>query len=195
VIFLSSTNRSKARDNHIADYYITPISDIKVFLESFRKIDNMDYDKYKILDSCAGGDEINPMSYPEALKDFTTNEIETIDIREDSRANVVGDYLNIKCDNMYDMIITNPPFKISIDVLKKALDDVKTGGYVIMLLRLNYLESASRKKFWEDNMCKYIFLHHKRMSFTQDGKSDSVCHAHFVWQKGYKKNHCKTFII
>ena len=35
---LSSTNRSNARDEHIADYYVTPISDIELFLKSFQKV-------------------------------------------------------------------------------------------------------------------------------------------------------------
>lgn len=35
---MSSTNRSNARDEHIADYYVTPISDIELFLKSFQKV-------------------------------------------------------------------------------------------------------------------------------------------------------------
>ncbi|HBF3986180.1 TPA: hypothetical protein KOD80_004273 [Clostridioides difficile] len=34
-------------------------------------------------------------------------------------------------------------------------------------------------------MPKYIFVHNRRMSFTDDGKTDSIEYAHFVWQKGY----------
>ena len=32
-------------------------------------------------------------------------------------------------------------------------------------------------------MPKYIFVHHQRMSFTEDKKTDSIEYAHFVWQK------------
>mgnify|MGYP000076700854 CR=1 len=34
---MSSTNRSKHRDGHISDYYVTPQDQIKIFLNEFIK--------------------------------------------------------------------------------------------------------------------------------------------------------------
>ena len=34
---MSSTNRSNARKEHVADYYVTPIQDIELFLKEFDK--------------------------------------------------------------------------------------------------------------------------------------------------------------
>ncbi|MDR2572280.1 MAG: hypothetical protein LBD23_18555 [Oscillospiraceae bacterium] len=65
---MSSTNRSTLRDAHISDYYITPVSDIQLFLREFKSIVNLDWSKCKILDPCAGGDSNHPMSYPVALR-------------------------------------------------------------------------------------------------------------------------------
>jgi hypothetical protein len=107
---------------------------------------------------------------------------------------IKADYLTFYSKYYYDMIITNPPFNIAIDIMNKALDDVGYGGFVIMLLRISILESKKRFEFWKNNMPKYIFLHHKRMSFTDNGKTDSDAYAHFVWQKGYVGD-TKLFVI
>lgn len=57
---MSSTNRSSARDAHIADYYVTPIKSISEFIQHFEN----DYGTLGsvLLDPCAGGDAHNQMS-------------------------------------------------------------------------------------------------------------------------------------
>lgn len=191
---MSSTNRSNSRDEHIADYYVTPIDKIEEFLQEFIKVEGDIFKDAKILDPCAGGDSLHEMSYPKALSPYIHN-IDTIDIRDDSLADIKGSYLDIDCKNKYDVIITNPPFNISLDIIKKALDDVKDNGYVIMLLRLNYFGSKARKPFWEDIMAKYTFVHSKRIGFTDNGKTDSIEYMHLVFQKGYNENCTRLYII
>lgn len=182
---MSSTNRSDARLKHIADYYVTPVNRIVDFLNEFNKCDDVFRNDVLILDPCAGGDDDNEMSYPVALKTLNPKlNIDTCDIREDSRSKIKGDYLKLNCKNKYDVIITNPPFNISLDIINKALSDVKEGGYVIMLLRLNYFGGKVRQGLFKKHMPKYCFVHSKRMSFTQNGKTDSIEYCHMVWKKG-----------
>jgi len=52
---MSSTNRSNARDEHIADYYVTPQKPIKEFLNKFCKEEhiNLSSQEHLILDPCA----------------------------------------------------------------------------------------------------------------------------------------------
>lgn len=188
---MSSTNRSNARDTHIADYYVTPIQPIKDFLGYMIAKNAHD----KILDPCAGGDINHDMSYPKALKELGMYNIDTIDIREDSLAETKGDYLQIDCKDKYNIIITNPPFNIALEIIKKALDDVKDKGWVIMLLRLNFFEGKSRKEFWDKYMPQYAFVHSKRMSFTDEGGTDSVAYMHCCWQKGNYPEFVKLKII
>lgn len=116
---MSSTNRNKASQRNIADYYRTPIDAISLFLKEFRNKVPLN-DDIKILDPCSGGDNEHPMAYPTALTKIGFEIIDTIDIREDSRAKVKGDYLQIDCKDKYDMIITNPPFNIALDIIKKS---------------------------------------------------------------------------
>ena len=51
---MSSTNRSNARKEHIADYYVTPIADIEKFFSALDNTITIDMDKCT-LDPSAGG--------------------------------------------------------------------------------------------------------------------------------------------
>ena len=192
---MSSTNRSKARDSHIADYYITPVTEIEKFLQEFEKIYGYHLCHGKILDPCAGGDGYHDMSYPVCLEKYNRNHIDTIDIRPDSKADIIGNYLEIDCSNKYDLIITNPPFNIALSIITKALDDVKPGGVVVMLEKLNFFGSIVRKPFWEEYMPEYCFVHHRRMSFIDKGGTDSIEYCHMVWRKGYNPEYTLVKII
>ena len=64
---MSSTNRGY--DRHKSDYYVTPVEQIKLFIEKFMDKEDID-DDIMILDPCAGGDEVNKMSYPSAMEVF-----------------------------------------------------------------------------------------------------------------------------
>lgn len=184
---MSSTNRSNVRELHRSDYYVTPTEQIVKFLNDFRKYEDIFVkSNVKVLDCCAGGDLKHLMSYPEALKQIGIYNVDTIDIREDSLADIKTDYLTFGCKNKYDVIITNPPFNIAESIIKKAIDDVRDCGWVIMLLRLNYFGSELRQNTWREIFPSYTFVDYKRMSFTDDKKTDSIEYAHFCFKKGYK---------
>ncbi len=195
---MSSTNRGYER--HKADFYVTPIHEIEKFLGEFIKVEgNIFENALNILDPCAGGADKYKMSYPNALSKFTDNFVMTVDIREDSKADLKGNYLTMEVSSKieWDLIITNPPFYNAIDIIKKALLDTVEGGYVIMLLRLNFFESKDRFSFWQENMPKYCFVHHKRMGFIpgEPNKTDSIAYCHCVWQKGHKPEFCQLKVI
>lgn len=221
---LSSTNRSNARKEHMSDYYVTPISDIELFLKEFDKRVDVDWNKINILDPCAGGNEeikdecgikelYHPMRYPTAIHNiFGECNISTMDIRKDSLACNQGDYLQIELETRPDLIITNPPFANAVQIIEKALDDIKDNGYVIMLLRLNFFGSKERKKFFENLMPEWCFVHHKRISFcdkkdgngyvqfdkngnAKHGSTDSIEYAHFVFRKNYNPEYTKLVVI
>ena len=203
---MSSTNRGYER--HKRDYYFTPVSEIENFLNDFLKYESNALDG-QIVDPCAGGDRTRDMSYPKAIKKVSNRweDILTIDIREDSKANVIRDYLEYNLLFEPDCIITNPPFRIAlgenynrftdrkIGIIEKALKDVRENGWVIMLLRLNFFGTQDRKTFWDKYMPKYVFVHHQRISFTGDGNTDSIEYAHFCWQKGNYPTESKLKVI
>ncbi len=125
---MSSTNRSNARDAHIADYYKTPLKPIEDFLTKFCYEENLKLENKKILDPCAWWDINNPMSYPTVLTKLWANNIKTNDIREDSPAEYHQDFLSSTLQNVYDIVITNPPFNIAQDIIEKALQVCNRGG-------------------------------------------------------------------
>lgn len=192
---MSSTNRGYNR--HKSDYYVTPISEIDKFLDKFIKVNDFEINKHVVLDPCAGGDENHVMSYPEALTnhELNTPRLYTSDIRKDSKADKIINYLEYETPDIIDVIITNPPFNIAENIIKKALDDVQEGGYVIMLLRLNYFGSKKRNKWLLQNTPNQCYIHAKRMSFTDNGSTDSIEYAHFVWQKGVDTDYTKTYLL
>ena len=154
----------------------------------------------KFLDPCAWWDEKHDMAYPSVLFEFWANHnnISTIDIREDSGAKYKADFLKDNRERMkdyYGIVISNPPFSDAQQFIEKSLECVKEWWFVIMLLRLNYFGSQARKKFRENNMPKYAFVHHKRIGFTDDGKTDSIEYMHCVREKWYKTDNTKLFII
>lgn len=195
--FCSSTNRSNSRDFHISDYYVTPTAPIEDFLMEFTKVSGVDINNCSILDPSAGGDENHDMSYPRAIHNLYGDSIviDTIDIRNDSKADIKADYLTSRIDKKYDLVIINPPFSLAKEIIEKALTQVKDGGWVIMLLRLNYFGGLSREEFWNKHMAKYAFVHRKRLSFTGDKKTDSIEYMHCCWHKGEAPEFCELKII
>lgn len=201
---MSSTNRGY--DRHKADYYITPQNVIRDFLNAFLFDLSQEKDcltliekpnKIKWFDPCAGGDTENEMSYPFVINEIFKPEcLDTMDIRQDSRASEISNYLQTDIKHKkYQVIITNPPFYLAKEIIEKALDDVDEGGVVIMLLRLNFFGSKERKKFLQENMPMFAYVHSKRIGFTNDGKTDSIEYMHAVWQKGNKPLFTKLRII
>lgn len=196
---MSSAGRSNHRDNHENDYYITPKWIIREFLDYFEKdVDVFKNDDILILDPCAGGDDNNDMAYPSVLKErgfVNSTNIITMDIRDDSKATLHADYLETLVNNTpIDVIITNPPFNLSEKIVQKALQDVRDGGYVIMLLRSSWLGTKKRNKFLLDNPPAYCYYHSRRACFTANGKNDSTEYAHFVWKKGFKPKYTKLIV-
>lgn len=205
---MSSTNRKNAKDRRISDYYVTPQSCIKDFLNEWLSDlrgefwDDKLYvgerpDRALWLDPCAGGDEKHKMSYPEVLKKMFGVDIDTIDIREDSLADIKEDFLKIKFNEKekFDVVITNPPFNLAQKIIEKSFECVKEGGYVVMLLRLNFFGSKARKPFWDMQLPVWSYVHHRRMSFTDDGNTDSIEYMHAVFVKGQSPSFTMLKII
>lgn len=201
---MSSTNRGSQRQEF--DYYVTPPDAIRTFLQHFTKhfSERLTAAPRRILDPCAGGNKTEvqwqykkdkvvtvpptEMSYPKVLQEFWSEaRIVTMDIREDSPAQLHGDFLTVDDDKLkalkLDMIITNPPFSLAEEIIRKALEVVHPGGFVIMLLRLNFFGSKKRKDFFDSFMPCRAYVHRERMNFVEGESGDSIEYMHAVWTK------------
>lgn len=73
------------------------------------------------------------------------------------------DYLSYVPPDRINVIITNPPFSLALDFLKKSLSEAEV---VIYLLRLNFLESMERHDFWKMNRPTHLFALSRRPIFV-----------------------------
>lgn len=211
---MSSTNRGSDRREHEADYYVAPKEPIRQVLEwmdgNWCLKGNLPKEFRRVLDPAAGG---NPetitmkdwgMPYPEVLEEFGISGVDTMDVRKDSKASAKGvDFTktDFKDSPEYDLVITNPPFNLAEDFIRKGWGVLKYGGVMIMLLRLNFLGGLKRKPLFDEMMPQWIFVHRKRICFTENMKylkrqTDSIEYAHFLWHKmDVSKNQPAQLII
>lgn len=110
---------------------------------------------------------------------------------EDRMNNEVLDFLT--CEDKWDGdIITNPPYSKGKEFVEKSLELIKDGGKVAMFLKLTFLEGQARRKLFEQNPPKTVYVFSKRQNCARNGDfstyktNSSICYAWFVWEKNYK---------
>lgn len=87
----------------------------------------------------------------------------------------------------YDAVITNPPYRFALQFVKKSLT---LAPVVCMFLRLSFLESARRRKFFKLHPPRYVCVFSERVPSSKDGifsptECSTVCYAWFIWEKNY----------
>lgn len=88
-------------------------------------------------------------------------------------------------------IVTNPPYKYAKAFVDKALNVIAEGHKAAMLLRIQFLESKSRRELFDRSPPKVVYVFSNRIACALNGKFDgaeknkAMCFAWFVWVKGY----------
>ena len=84
-------------------------------------------------------------------------------------------------------IITNPPYSCATKMVRKALSVVAEGYKVAMWLRIRYLESAERKRLFEEFPPVRVWISSRRIPCGKEGKfgASAQGYAWFIWQKGH----------
>jgi len=86
-----------------------------------------------------------------------------------------------------DNIVTNPPYKLALPFVKRALERSKKK--VAMLLRIQFLEGKERGEFFKENPPARVIVFSNRISCLKPGESkgtDAMCYCWFIWDKEYK---------
>lgn len=178
---MSSTKRNKAGfERAVFDYYPTPSWTVQRLLEKLNLPGGLWFEP------CAGDGAI-VRAVNEVRPDVVWNMNE---IQEPMQAKLEAlphqtltnlDYLKISTlPETPRVIITNPPFTLAMDFVKKSLEF--GADYVVFLLRLNFLASRARSEFMSTNTPD-VYVLSARPSFTHNGQGDSVDYAWFVWQR------------
>ena len=90
-------------------------------------------------------------------------------------------------------IITNPPYKYAKEFAEKALDLVADGCKVAMFLKIQFLEGKARRALFEKHPPQTVYVSSGRLKCAMNGdfekyaKSNAICYAWYVWQKGYPR--------
>lgn len=169
------------------DYYATDPKAEKQLFDNFainKRINSF-------LEPCVGGGNIAD----EVINILKPNTTKFIDIVDRGYPNTDAvDYLTYDSDEKFDLIMTNPPYSLGKEFVNKSMSMLNKDGYLIMFLKIQFLEGIKRKPMFDKYPPKYIYVFRKRMGtwrngeeFDDDGKhrSTTMCHAWFVWQDGF----------
>jgi hypothetical protein len=92
-------------------------------------------------------------------------------------------------------ILTNPPYKYAKEFVETALNKIEYGNYVIMFLKIQFLEGKARREMFKRYPPKYIYVFSERQNPLRNGSAldekgkkwnSTMCFAWFIWEKGFK---------
>lgn len=88
-------------------------------------------------------------------------------------------------------IVTNPPYKYAQEFVEHALNKIDEDRKVCMFLKVLFLETQSRRKLFDKEPPKTIYVSSSRINCAKNGdfktyNSSAIAYAWFVWIKGYK---------
>lgn len=95
-------------------------------------------------------------------------------------------------------IITNPPFKIAVEFVEKAMELLQEGKKAIFLLKIQFLETETRAKLFKQCGLKQVIVNSSRVCCAKNGDFElyfkkkgnkyiggTQCYCWFVFEKGY----------
>ena len=175
----SLSGTSTTRDRVENDYYATPP-------ESTLKLLEVEEFKGNVLEPCCGEGHISEVLKQEGYKVFSN------DLIDRGYGELHKDFLTEDFE-IYDNIITNPPFKYAKEFIEKSLK--VTTGKVAMFCKIQLLEGVSRYEMFQDTPLKTVYVFTKRQNPLRNGSpvdengkkwSSTMCFAWFVWEHGYE---------
>ena len=191
MIFIAKVKRGSmftggSSDNFIRekdDFYVTPPKTTRALLDIFPL-------EGSILEPACGDGRM-----AEVLKDYyPNNEIISTDLIDRGYGQGGIDFLTYDYGRKFDVVITNPPFKLAKEFVQKGLEI--SNDKVIMLLKIQFLESKSRKEFLENSPLKYVYVFSERQYTMKNGLElnpntgkpwcSPMMLCWMVWELGYK---------
>lgn len=155
----------------VNDFYPTPPELTEALLR------RLNWPRCLVAEPCAGNGAMSDVLKAHGFLVLTGD----IDSRFDVQYPAL-DYLSPVADTVYrdaHAVITNPPFKLAPQFVRKSLE---TAPRVAMLLRLSFLELCNNRKDIVPLLSRVIVL--PRVSFTGDGRKDNSACAWFIWEPG-----------
>lgn len=165
------------------DYYATNPKALEMLLSNFN------LPKGKTLEPCVGEGHL-----ARVLEKYGCD-VDCIDLVDRGYPNtIIHDFLTYRSSIKYNCVVTNPPYSLAEEFIRKSMSLLKPKGICCMFLKIQFLEGAKRKIFYEEYPPKYIYVFRNRMATWNNGKeldpkgkrwATTICHAWFVFEEGF----------
>jgi hypothetical protein len=91
----------------------------------------------------------------------------------------------------YGDIFTNPPFKLAEEFAYKGNELLTDNNLFGLFVKIQFLESKSRKELFEKYPPKYIYVYSERQQCSMNGdfenlKAKTQAYIWVIWEKDYK---------
>lgn len=184
LIMGAAINRKEDREEN--DYYKTDPKALEVFLDKLKE------DGIKLSENvwepacgdCGLSDVLNKRGYNVFSSDIVN--------RGSMLQHLTIDFFNMNEEWDGD-ILTNPPFKYAVEFIQHGLELVKDGRYVIMFLKIHFLETQDRyDRLFSKGGLRYVYLFSNRARTAMNGDFDKYRMASptfymwGIWEKGFK---------
>lgn len=170
-------------DRQKDDFYATDPKATKMCLSELKKY--YDTSLWDVWEPAAGMGHIS-----NTLKEEGINVAKESDLVDRGIGATIEDFLKTESMGNSNVIFTNPPYKIAEEFLSHFLDIADDGDLYVFLGRIQFLEGVKRRKIFDNNPPKYVFVHSKRINCWKDGKEvdekSAMCYSWYVFEKGYK---------
>ena len=180
-VMLGASNHSK-KERQENDFYATEPNALKIFLKQIKKDGVI---LHEDIWECACGEG----HLSEVLKDngFNVRSTDLID-RGYGQGNV--DFLK-SVDEWPGDVLTNPPYKLAKEFVKKSLEITRKGYYTVMFLKIQFLEGQARLEMFKKYPPKYIYVNSKRQLCAMNGEFEkytatAICYCWFIWENGFE---------
>lgn len=178
---LGASNHTKEKRSD-TDFYATDPHALKIFLEKLKE-DGIKLPKRITEPACGTGHlskELIRQGY----------EVKSSDLYDHGFGETGIDFL--ESTEKTECFLTNPPYKLALEFVERAIEKLLPNGCVVMLLRIQFLESQRRYEFFKKYPPKYVYVNSKRQNCAKNGdfqnylRNSAVFFAWFIWQKDFK---------
>ena len=182
----SSHLTEKVRE--VNDYYATNPDDVQIFLDKLQE-DGINLN-HSLWEPACGQGHISDILIARG------HNVQSSDLINRGYG-LELDYLTSPQTSWRGDIITNPPFTFASEFIYRSMDLLETGGLLLLLLPLRYLETKTRYTLFQSYMPKYIYTYSYRISIGKGGLfegSNAVAYCWLIWEKGFEGETKMRFI-
>lgn len=161
------------------DYYATNPQAVKMLLQTIEV-------RGRIWEPAAGGLHLSNMMKEMGYDVYST------DIIDRGGLDKEYDFLSLENSSKTDMnIITTPPYKMSMDFIKKGLQILSDEKILALFFPIRYLEGKERRSIYALHPPKDIIILGSRIQCARNGDFDNyaaplIAYCWIVWKGGWK---------